>query len=178
MTPKPPYPLAFAAIRFIVGFRSVKPPSCPAGLAAVRVFLEHHIKPDRLLVGHCADSWSVPPDKNDYPDRLLELGVNICVDRLYGPGNDFEAKANTIARLVAKGFAPHICLAHDNIACENKWNSKCPDDRRRASCHDNPRGFAVIPEILVPKLRQLGVSQDDIQAMLQKNPARLLDVSP
>lgn len=144
-----------------------------SGLSAVKKLLEYGVQPQTIIVGHCADALTP-----DYPLALLDLGVTICTDRIFNRRlPELQAKAAVIAELVQRGFAPRICLAHDHIACENKWNEKYPPHLRPDSVHDDPEGFTAIARTLIPELLKRGVTEDDIRTMLVRTPRTIFDAT-
>ncbi len=66
-----------------------------------------------------------------------------------------------IKRLVDEGYADRVVLAHDVFA------------KSRLSAYGGP-GIAHILENIVPRMREKGISEEDIHSMLVVNPARVL----
>ncbi len=98
--------------------------------------------------------------------RLLDRGVFIQFDTLGRPrtalgGVDDFKVARGIAELVKAGFADRITLSHD--VC-NKIHQKAYGGF----------GFSYISDHFLPVLRDLGVSDADIQKIMVDNPRRIL----
>jgi len=77
---------------------------------------------------------------------------------------DIPSDAQRIAyikRLVDEGYADRVVLAHDVFA------------KSRLSAYGGP-GIAHILENIVPRMREKGISEEDIHSMLVANPARVL----
>lgn len=123
---------------------------------------------DRLILNHSF----VDIDEPDYVEALLARGATCGYD-MFGfdhalfrvgryPPSDFEV-AREVARLVAAGHAGQLILSQD----------VCVKTRLRAY---GGWGYAHLLEHLVPVLRDLGVSDDDLNQMLTGNPTRLLAI--
>ncbi len=72
-----------------------------------------------------------------------------------------ETRAELVAALVSRGHIERLLLSHDR----NR------DYEMRYSGHT---GYCHIFEDFLPRLRRLGVSEDQIEVMMVANPARVL----
>ncbi|MEU6350685.1 phosphotriesterase-related protein [Streptomyces sp. NPDC047072] len=135
------------------------------GLVAQRVLAEEGVDLSRVVIGHSGDSTDV-----DYLSKLAEAGSFLGMDRF---GLDvllpFEDRIATIVELVRRGFVESITLAHD-AACFIDWFTE--HERVQAA----PRWhYRHISEDVIPALLAQGLSEDDIDTMLVKNPRRYFE---
>lgn len=129
------------------------------------------VDPARVVIGHCDDSTEI-----DYLSGLARRGYFIGMDRLpcgalpeYGPQGVAD-RLSMIARLVEAGYAEHIVLAHDDPI----WAGLLSDEDQARHLAANPHALSFIPRVVLPELRDLGVSPEAIAAMTVTNPRRWL----
>jgi phosphotriesterase-related protein len=129
-----------------------------------RVLLEEGVDLSRLLVGHCGDSTDI-----DYLTALMDAGSSVGMDR-FGMDNILPTaeRVRIVAELVRRGYASRIVLSHDTNCFTLNWD---PDARERMIPDWQ---FAFIPTRVLPLLREAGVTDDDIDQMMRRNPAALL----
>lgn len=116
----------------------------------------------RVIMGH---SNSIAVDM-PFMKRLIDRGVYLQFDTLGRPrtplgGVDDFKVASGIAELVKAGYADRILLSQD--VC-TKLHEKAYGGT----------GFSYVVEYFLPVLRELGVSDADIQKMMVENPRRVL----
>jgi phosphotriesterase-related protein len=134
------------------------------GSDQLRVFVEEGVDPARVVIGHSGDSTDL-----DYLQRLLDTGATLGMDRF---GLDailgFDARVATVAALCARGYAPQLVLSHDASCFTDMFS---PQMRQRA----NPNWhFQHITRDVLPALRGRGVTEEQIETMLMRNPRRIL----
>src|SRR5256712_12012090 len=100
----------------------------------------------------------------------MERGSTIGMDR-FGLENYLptEKRAEVLARLCAEGYAGQMVLSHD----ANRWTDMLPpEDKRRT----RPRWhYTHISDDIPPALRQAGVTEDQIEQMLVRNPQAIFE---
>ena len=137
------------------------------GLDQQRVFTEEGVDLGRVVVGHSGDSTDL-----DYLHALLDAGSTLGMDRF---GVDAycstEKRVQVVADLCRAGRAGGLVLSHD-AACHMDWF----DDFVFEAQPD--WNFLHISRHVLPALRDAGVSEDQIHAMLVDNPRRVLDHGP
>ena len=150
-------------------------PGALIGMTPTQQLLAAGVSPERIIVGHT----DVVLDRG-YLRSLLEAGVTIEFDSFGIDGwtvqqfgtftaSDAERVA-TLVELAADGFAGQIVLSQDfatKLFC-----------RRYGGV-----GYNHVLVSVVPRLQELGMSSDEVDQMLVRNPAQLLavadpDVSP
>jgi phosphotriesterase-related protein len=133
------------------------------GLDQQRIFAEEGVDLDRVVIGHCGDT-----DDLDYLRELLAGGSYLGMDR-FGvedllPDAD---RMDVVATLCAEGHAERLLLSHD-ASC---WNDRQPMQairRTRPQWHHRH-----IVEDVVPGLLDRGVTEEQIDTMLVRNPRTL-----
>jgi phosphotriesterase-related protein len=133
------------------------------GLDQLRIFEEEGADPSRVVIGH-ADSY---PHLEHYL-AILERGANLEFDFLgmsftpverHGEGRVVEL----LCELLALGHAERVLLSQD-------------------VCHDaqltryGGNGYTYLSRAFLPRLREAGVGDADIEAITVTNPRRLLTV--
>ena len=139
-------------------------PGTRQGLDVQRVMAEEGVDPGRVVLGHSGDTTDV-----DHLSALATAGFWLGMDRFgINVETTFEARADTVVELCARGFTDRMVLAHD-AACYIDWIE--------------PDALAVLPQWnylhiqaeVLPYLREKGVTEDQITAMLVDNPRRFFD---
>ena len=119
---------------------------------------------DRVVLGHSGDAVADP----GYLERMAEAGFTLGMDRF---GIDhfavFEDRAALVVELCRRGLADRMVLSHDTC-CYSDWFAPGSNDDLK---HWH---YLHISKDVVPYLREHGVPEDQIDAMLVRNPARIL----
>jgi phosphotriesterase-related protein len=151
-------------------------PSMKRGLDQQEVFRQEGVDLSRVVIGHCGDTTDL-----DYLQELLDAGSYIGMDRFgmefFLPNRD---RVDTLVALCEKGYAGQMVLSHDHV-CHVDWSQPLPP------CSDPiiiskqlPRPpqtrwkYTCITDEIIPDLRARGVSDDDIDTMMVKNPKKIL----
>ena len=133
------------------------------GRAQLRIFEEEGVDPSRVVIGH-ADSY---PQLDHYL-ALVERGASIELDFL---GMSFsvlerlgeDRVIDLLSELLARGHAERILLSQD-------------------VCHDSQlsryggNGYTYLVDTFLPRLRERGVSDAEIDTMTVVNPRRILTI--
>ncbi|MDA8184333.1 MAG: phosphotriesterase-related protein [Actinomycetota bacterium] len=135
------------------------------GLEQQRIFAEEGVDLSRVVIGHSGDSTDL-----DYLHELLESGSTLGMDRfgidLFCP---FEQRVATVATLCSEGFASQMVLSHD-ASCYIDWFDPGLLQVAAPNWH-----FLHITRDVLPALKERGVTEEQIDQMLVRNPARILD---
>jgi len=136
----------------------------PVGLEQLRIFEDEGADPSRVVVGH-ADSY---PHLDHYL-TIIERGASIEFDFLgmsftpaerHGEGRIVEL----LCELLSRGHVEHILLSQD-------------------VCHDSQlqryggNGYTYLASAFLPRLRDAGVSEAEIETLTVANPRRLLSIA-
>ena len=138
------------------------------GEQQVAIFQDEGIDLNRVYIGHSNDT-----DDIGYLTGLLEQGVWIGLDRYPGRPEvlDWEARTQTAYKLIQAGWAHRIMLGHDWSVALLIAHREARPDRDIA----NPDGYLFITRRVLPRLAQLGASQDDIHKIMTDNPRRFFE---
>jgi predicted metal-dependent phosphotriesterase family hydrolase len=116
---------------------------------------------ERIVVSHVGDR--ITPGRLD---ALASTGVYLCIDNIGYVGAGYpsdDVRAEHVARLVRDGLADRVLLSGDTCT-------------RSALLAYGGEGYARVLSTFVPRLRERGVSEGAITAMLVTNPAAILAV--
>jgi phosphotriesterase-related protein len=135
------------------------------GEAQQAIFAQEGVDLRRVVIGHSGDS-----DDLGYLRGLMERGSTIGMDR-FGLEHFLPTakRVEIIARLCAEGYAGRMVLSHD----ANCWTDMLSEDdkrRTRPLWHYNH-----IPDDILPALRTAGVSDDQLDQMLGRNPRAIFE---
>lgn len=136
------------------------------GTIALDFFEAEGVDLTKVVVGHSGDSNDL-----DYLRRLMDRGATIGMDRFgLDMFNPTAHRVATIVALVGEGYTDRMVLAHD-AACYMDYfsGSVAQDLLNQAAPNWN---FNHISDHVLPALRQAGVSDTDLDAMLVDNPRR------
>lgn len=135
------------------------------GLTALDLFAKEGVDLTKVVIGHAGDSNDL-----DYLRRMADTGATLGMDRfgldLYNPT---PQRVATIATLCEHGYADRMVLSHDT-ACfmdyfPGVWDDLLPQlmpNWRYDHIHDD----------VLPALREVGVTDGQIEQMLVVNPRR------
>ena len=134
------------------------------GLEQQKIFEQEGVDLSRVVIGHSGDTTDI-----SYLEELIANGSYIGMDRF---GIDvllpFEDRVDTVARLCERGHAEKMVLSQD-AACFNDWLPENVDQVL-------PRwNFLHIHNDVIPALKERGVTDEQINAMLVDNPRRIFE---
>lgn len=134
-----------------------------SGLEQQRVLKEEGVDLGRVVIGHSGDSTDL-----DYLQQLIDNGSYIGMDRfgidVYLPT---DKRVEVIVELCRRGYADRMVLSHD-ASCWLDWVEPVSDEMR-AAMSPNWHYLHISNDVL-PMLRERGVSDDQIEQMLVRNP--------
>ena len=140
------------------------------GEQQVRIFEDEGIDLDRVYIGHSNDTTDT-----EYLTGLLKRGVWIGMDRFPGgtrPGTpDWKGRVETVKKLIDAGFAHRLMLSHDWSTTVTVANEQVRQERHRY----NPDAYCFIFRKVLPKLREMGVSEDTLNQIMVDNPRRFFE---
>jgi phosphotriesterase-related protein len=136
----------------------------------VRILEEEGVDLNRVYIGHSNDGTDL-----DYLLGLLKKGVWLGMDRYPGgriPGTpDWEQRTAIVKQLMDAGYTHRLMLSHDYSVPKARYGAEVQEARRRA----NPDGYTFIPRRVLPRLQELGASDDDLHQLTVENPRRFLE---
>jgi phosphotriesterase-related protein len=143
------------------------------GKDQVKVFEEEGVDLNRVYIGHCNDTTDV-----DYLLQLLEKGVWLGLDRHPGGAArgtpDWEQRSQLAKKLIDAGYGDRIMLSHD-------WavNFLLLDEAGREEINrENPDAYLFIMRRVLPRLRELGASDEDFRKIFVENPRNFFEGNP
>jgi phosphotriesterase-related protein len=133
------------------------------GPAILAVLKDEGADLSRIVLGHSGDSTDP-----GYLQSMAEAGFTLGMDRFgierFG---SFETRAGLVAELCRRGLAGSMVLSHD-CSCYIDWFAPGSLDRLR-QWH-----YLHVSQDVLPYLCSRGVTAEQIDAMLVRNPARIL----
>jgi phosphotriesterase-related protein len=136
-----------------------------SGEAQQAIFAQEGVDLSRVIIGHSGDSEDL-----GYLRGLMERGSTIGMDR-FGLDNFLPTakRVEVLARLCADGYAGRMVLSHD----ANCWTDALSEDDKRRT---RPRWhYTHISDDILPALRKTGVTDDQIDQMLVRNPRAIFE---
>jgi len=135
------------------------------GEQQLEILIEEGVDPKCIYIGHSNDN-----DDIDYLLGLLNKGVWLGLDRYPGGYHvgtpKWERRTEVAKQLIDAGFSHRIMLAHD-------WSVILDNDStppwRLERLNDNPHHYLFIDRVVIPRLRELGVSGEAIKQMMVSN---------
>ena len=136
-----------------------------SGRLVVELFGAESVDLTKVIIGHAGDSTDL-----DYLMALADSGATLGMDRfgldLFSP---LEQRVGIVAALAERGYADRMVLSHD-AACFADFLGGDPEPFR-AQLTPNWH-YLHIPEKVLPALREVGVTDAQIDQMLVDNPRR------
>lgn len=128
----------------------------PVGTKQLDVLESARVDPRRVIVGHC-DTVATPR----YRLALAARGAFVQFDTIRSEGRQLEDRIKGILELVAAGYLDRVLLSQDICAVS------------QLAAHGGP-GYGFILTHVVPRLRDAGMGDDEIDRILVANPRRAL----
>jgi phosphotriesterase-related protein len=144
-----------------------------SGLDQQRVLADEGVDLSRVIIGH-VDFTPSSVDLGDFI-QLMDRGSCIGFDT-FGLGPPYSYPDVSVDRIVAlceRGYADRIVLSHDH-ACYVDIHPEGSGVKTR----QRESGFPPYTQIsleIVPRLRVRGVTEDQIEQMVVRNPRRILE---
>ena len=133
------------------------------------IFEEEGVNLQHVYIGHSNDTMNV-----GYLTGLAQRGCYVGMDRypggrVVGPG--WEARTETAKKLVDAGFANQTMLSHDFPLGMSLGPTQAMEEYSRY----NPDHILFISRKVLPRLREMGVSEANITKMMVDNPRRFFE---
>jgi phosphotriesterase-related protein len=148
-------------------------PASNTGPRQVEIFLEEGVDPSKIQIAHTGDT-----DDLDYIEGLLEKGVWIGLDRygleIYFP---YEKRQATTNALLERGYANRMFLSADSCATLDYFP---PEGIEQLVATGMAKDWTIriVPEKVLPELRESGMTEQQERTMMVDNPVRWLTASP
>jgi phosphotriesterase-related protein len=136
------------------------------GRLALDFYRDHGVDLTKVVIGHAGDTNDL-----DYLKWIMDQGATIGCDRFGVDGfNTTENRVKTVAALCEQGYADRIVLSHD-AACYMDFFSGEYSQQMMAKTLPNWHYLHISRDVL-PALRELGVTDEQIATMMVENPRR------
>jgi phosphotriesterase-related protein len=136
-----------------------------SGLVAQKVFTDEGVDLAKVIIGHSGDSSDL-----GYLTALADAGSLLGMDRFgLDPFLPFAERVNTVVELVRRGYAERVVISQDASCFIDFFD---PAAKRALVPNWN---YHHISDDVLPALRDAGVTEDDIDTILVKNPRRYLE---
>ncbi|WMC91339.1 phosphotriesterase family protein [Kineothrix sp. MB12-C1] len=136
---------------------------CQMGSLALeqsKILQENGMNPDKIILGHLDLA-----NNRDYYVKVLSTGVNIGFDTIGKSAYlSDEIRADNLLWLLEKGYEDHIVLSQDISR------------KSYLSAYGNYSGYMTVMKDFVPLLKKKGIKEEDLEKLLIRNPARILDI--
>ena len=152
--------------------RPIMAHSRPASETAPRqieIFLEEGADPAKIQIAHTGDT-----DDLDYIERVLETGVWIGLDR-YGLEMflPYEQRQATTLALLERGYADRVFLSADSCGTID-WFPQAVIEQMLAAGMAKDWDIRIVPQRVIPDLKEAGVDEGQLQTILVANPVAWL----
>ncbi len=146
--------------------------NCSCGHEQIDIITGEGVPPGRLLVGHIDGR-----DDPDYQRSLAERGVFVGFDR-FGLDRVIsdEVRMKNIKALLDAGHRDRIMVSHDTVGC---LLGGLPGNLRVNELQDifpNSK-LTHLFETIFPRLREMGMSQEDLDHIVDANPKRYFELA-
>ena len=160
---------ARASVRTGASIMAHSRPASETAPRQIEIFREEGVELSRVQIAHTGDT-----DELDYIERVLDTGVMIGLDRygleLYLP---YERRNATVLTLLERGYAERMLLSADSCATLD-WFSPEATEGMVAAGMAKDWNIRIVPERVIPDLREAGMSEEQERTMMVENPARWL----
>jgi phosphotriesterase-related protein len=158
---------ARASLRTGVPIMAHSRPASGTGPKQVAIFTEEGVDPAKIQIAHTGDS-----DDLDYIEGLLETGVFIGLDRygleLFLP---YAQRQATATALLERGHADRMLLSADYCGTLDYYPLETEKQMFAAGMIDG-WSMNIVPDRVLPELRDAGMTAEQERAMLVENPRR------
>jgi phosphotriesterase-related protein len=135
----------------------------------IEVFLEEGVEPQKIQIAHTGDT-----DDLDYIERVLDTGVWIGLDR-YGLEMflPYDQRQQTTLALLERGYADRIFLSADSCGTID-WFPQETIEQMMAAGMAKDWDIRIVPQRVLPDLRERGLTDDQERTMMVANPVAWL----
>jgi phosphotriesterase-related protein len=144
-------------------------PASDTATRQIEIFLEEGVEPAKVQIAHTGDT-----DDLDQIERILDTGVWIGLDRygleMYLP---YEQRQATTLALLERGYADRVFLSADSCATID-WFPAEAIEQMIAAGMAKEWTIRIVPEKVLPELREAGMTEEQERTMMVDNPVRWL----
>ena len=160
---------ARASLRTGVPIMAHSRPASDTAPRQIEILLEEGVDPAKVQIAHCGDT-----DDLDQLERILDTGVWVGLDRygldMYLP---YEQRQRTTLALLERGYADRVFLSADSCATIDWFPSEQIGAMMDAGMA-NDWTIRIVPEKVLPELREAGMTAEQERTVMVENPVRWL----
>jgi len=138
------------------------------GRQQIAILKEEGVNLSRVKMDHSNDTTDV-----DYLMWLLDQGCFLGLDRYPGMNVPSEKRTQTMKTLIDKGYANRLCPSHDGSIL--RIEVATPMMTKEERLKRNPHGLLYIKKVVIPQLRDMGVSEDILNGLCVKGPRNFFE---
>ena len=142
------------------------------GERQLAVLKEEGVDLRRVKLDHSNDTTDM-----EYLLWLLEQGCYLGLDRYPGSIRDVSPldRTKTMKALIDAGYAERLLPSHDwslvHVIAESPVEIKLREERERL----NPHGFLYLKKVVIPQLREMGVSESILNGLCVEGPRNFFE---
>ena len=147
--------------------------SYPTGHVArrqIKIFREEGVDLTRVKIDHSNDTTDT-----EYLKWILDQGCYLGLDRYPGRYVSAHMRTVTLKRLMDDGYGDKLCPAHDCICLhvhKEQPDGTIPEEHEFTRM--NPEQYLYINRFVIPDLKEMGATEEDIKTLFVDNPRRFL----
>ena len=131
------------------------------GPQQVAFLIERGVEPKHIAISHMDTNNSF-----EYQLDVARQGANLSYDRLSDPRDmTDDTRIKFIVELLDRDYVRQILLSHDTASTKQL-------------AQNGGRGYTYLIKTFLPRLREAGVSEDEIRIITQENPRAYLAFTP
>lgn len=138
------------------------------GRQQLAILKEEGVDLTRVKMDHSNDTTDV-----EYLMWLLDQGCFLGLDRYPGMNVSPEARTRTLKALIDAGYAGRLCPSHDGTILRVKAADPIISEEERLA--RNPHGFLYIKKVVIPQLKEMGVSEDILNTLCVEGPRNFFE---
>lgn len=131
----------------------------------IKIFEKNKVNMSKVIIGHSGDANDI-----DYLEDFLRLGCYLGFDRIF---KGCSKTAKTICTLIERGWEDRLLFSHDWAVFIDSQNYTW--EERKGKVFSPDHNLMNVHKSLIPHLKELGVSQKQINKALHDNPLRLMN---
>ncbi len=148
--------------------------SYPTGHVArrqIKIFKEEGVDLTRVKIDHSNDTTDI-----EYLKWILDQGCYLGLDRYPGTLVSPHMRTVTLKNLIDEGYAERLCPSHDCICLavmKENPDGSMPEEHEFA--RHNHHQYLYIHKEVIPDLKEMGVTENQIKALFVDNPKRFFE---
>lgn len=145
-----------------------RPAGTRQGLFQQDIFEEQGADLTKVVIGHFRNG-----DPIDYAENVIRRGSYIAIDQMNFNAHQLEYNLKLIPELIKRGYVKQLILSHDAVICYN--HTRWQDWDHRTYVNYAPDSLSYIIRVVIPALKERGVTDTDIKTIFIDNPKRIFD---